>query len=68
MESKISPKQRQWLYGIAASALAILVVYNVVNPEHVPLWLDLAANILGVGGTTTAAVVLKSQREDGTVE
>lgn len=63
-----TPKARNWLYGIAFSGLTVAVAYNLVAPEHVPVWLDLAANLLGVGGTGTAAVVLKQQRKDGTVE
>lgn len=64
----LTARQRNWLYGIACAGLALAVPYKIVDPEHVPLWLDLAANILGVGGTATAAVVLKTQRADGTVE
>lgn len=65
---KLTPARRQQLYYVASAALAILIAYNLVAPEHAPLWLDLAANILGIGGTGTAAVVLKGQRKDGTVE
>lgn len=68
LDKLTTPKARNWLYGIAAAALTAAVAYNLVAPEHVPVWLDLAANILGVGGTGTAAVVLKHQRKDGTVE
>ncbi|UGU31398.1 hypothetical protein LT350_00030 [Mycolicibacterium smegmatis] len=67
MLDKLTPARRQWLYGVAVSALAVAVLYKVVAPEHVPAWLDLIANILGVGGTGTAAVVLNQQRKDGTL-
>mgnify|MGYP001050337864 CR=1 FL=1 len=64
----LTAQQRNWFYGIATSIIAIAAAYKVVEPEHVPLWLDLAANILGVGVGSTAAVVLKSQRDEGLIE
>ena len=64
----LTAQQRNWLYGIACALLAVAVTYKLIDPAHAPLWLDLAANILGIGGTGTAAVVLKTQRADGTVE
>jgi len=65
---KLTAQHRNWLYGVACSTLLVLVAYNLVAPEHAPLWLDLTANILGIGGTGTAAVVLKGQRKDGTLD
>lgn len=64
----ISAKHRNWLYGIACSLLAVAVTYKVVDPAHAPVWLDLAANILGISGTGTAAIVLKTQRAEGVIE
>ena len=72
LEDKTTARQRQWLYGLAVAAVAILVTYKVIDPAHAPLWLDLFINVVGIGtpavASGTAAVVVKKQREDGTVE
>lgn len=72
LEKNTTARQRQWLYGISLAAIALLVTYKIVDPAHAPLWLDLVVNIVGIGTPTaasgTAAVVLKEQRKDGTVE
>lgn len=64
----LSAQHRNWLYGIACSALAVAITYKLIDPAHAPIWLDLAANILGIGGTGTAAAVLKAQRTQGVIE
>ena len=64
--------QRQWVYRIGLACIALMLTYKLIGPEHAPLWIDLLANILGVGGGAAAAgtadVVLKGQRKDGVVE
>ncbi|ACI06245.1 holin [Mycobacterium phage BIB8] len=65
MLNKLTPARRQWLYGIIVAAIAVAVGYRVIAPEHAPLWLDLAANVLGIGGTGTAGYMLSQQRKDG---
>ncbi|MGQ9348968.1 hypothetical protein [Mycolicibacterium gilvum] len=68
LERITSPAGRQWLYGVCFAALATLVGLNLVDPQMVPLWLDLAGAVLGIGGTGTAALVVSKQRKDGTLE
>ncbi|MGB0971624.1 MAG: phage holin [Mycobacterium sp.] len=72
LERLTTPKGRQRLYGIAVVAIALLVTYKIVEPEHAPLWLDLAANILGLGVPTAAAgtanLVVRDQRRNGTLD
>lgn len=67
IERITTPQARQWFYTVAAAALAVAVYYGFVHADAVPLWLGLVAAIgaLGNGG---AAVVVKSQRRDGTLE
>ena len=72
LEQLTTPQGRQWLYGIAAVAIVLLGTYKIIDPAHAPLWLDLAANILGLGipaaATSTATLVVRTQRKDGTLE
>ncbi len=63
-----SPQVRQHLYGIVTAALPILVALNFVDPTLVPLWLNLAAAILGTTTGGVAFVALHGQRKDGSVQ
>lgn len=71
LEQLTTPQGRQWLYGIAVVALALLGAYKIVDPAHAPLWLDLIANVLGLGvpaaATGTATLVVRDQRRNGTL-
>jgi hypothetical protein len=58
---------RQWIYGVVTAVLAVLVVYKIVDADAVPLWLTLAAAILGVGATGTATVAVSKQRKNGSL-
>lgn len=60
-----SSKTRQYVYGVVAVVLSILVAYKLIAPEDVPLWLSLAGTILGVVTTGTATVATKQQRASG---
>ncbi|WP_166905923.1 hypothetical protein [Mycobacterium sp. DL440] len=64
---ELTPERRQWLYGITVAAITVAVGYKAIAPEHAPMWLDLAANVLGISGTGTAGVMLSRQRKDGTL-
>ncbi|OHU29026.1 hypothetical protein [Mycobacteroides chelonae] len=64
---ELTPVRRQWLYGISVASIAVAVGYKAIAPEHAPLWLDLAANVFGIGGTGTAGLMLNRQRKDGTL-
>jgi protein-S-isoprenylcysteine O-methyltransferase Ste14 len=64
----LNAKQRQWLYGIVVAALPLLVVFKLVKPEDVPLWLALVGAVLGTGAAGTAFAAVRRQRKDGTLE
>ena len=49
-----SPQVRKWLYGIVAAAGALGVIYGLVTPDQTDAWLNLAANILAIGGSGLA--------------
>jgi hypothetical protein len=55
----ISPRFRQWLYGIALVAVPLLIAYGVVSAEVAALWAALIAAILGQG---TAFAAITQQR------
>lgn len=55
----ISPKFRQWLYGVVLVGVPLLIVYGVVSAEDAALWSALAAAVLGQG---TAFTALAQQR------
>jgi hypothetical protein len=68
MEKFTSAQARQWLYTVVTAALALLVGYDIVAPDQVPLWLGFAAALFAIGATGTAAVAVSKQRKDGTLE
>ena len=61
-------KTRLYLYGVVSVALTVLVAYKLIDAEAVPMWLNVAATILGVATTSTAGVALAQQRKTGEVE
>ena len=63
----LSPQVRQYLYTVTAAVIAILVTLKVVDPELVPLGLNLAASLLGLSSSTVAALAVNAQRKDGTL-
>jgi hypothetical protein len=64
---RLTAKRRLYLYGVATAVLGVLLFYRLIAPEAVPVWLALAAVILGIGGNATAAVKVAQQRKDGTL-
>ncbi|MGP3708477.1 phage holin [Gordonia paraffinivorans] len=44
-----TPAQRRWLYAIVTALVPILVVYGIIDSSTVPLWIALAAAVLGTG-------------------
>lgn len=62
-----SPQARQYLYGLVLTAMPILVTLNIVDPTLVPLWMNLAAAVLGTTGGGVAFAALRGQRKDGSV-
>jgi hypothetical protein len=50
------PAVRRWLYGVVVAMIPVLVLFGLISPESVQLWLNLAAAILGLGTTALATV------------
>lgn len=44
--SIVPPHVRRWLYGIAAAAAPLAVVYGYVTDQQAVLWLNLAGSVL----------------------
>ena len=56
---------RSALYGVALSAVALLVVYNILPGEQAPLWLGVLAALLGIGTNSLAATkVIPGEKAD----
>lgn len=51
----MSEKQRAYLYRITTAAIALLVVYGVLDEGTAAEWAILAAAVLGVGEGVVAA-------------
>lgn len=47
----LTPQLRAWLYGIVTAIVPLLTIYGIVDQTAAPLWLALAASVLG---TSTA--------------
>ena len=45
--SWLTPQVRRWAYGIITAAVPLLVVYGIIEAATAPLWLALAASVLG---------------------
>lgn len=45
---KLTPAVRRWVYGVAVAAFAVLVFYDVIEPEASPLILALVLAFLNV--------------------
>lgn len=54
MEWILSRKGRATLYAVTIAAVGLLVAYNIVEPDKAPLWLALAAAVLGIAAPATA--------------
>lgn len=63
----LDAKRRMYLYGVTAGLLGVLVFYNIITPDAVPVWLGFAGIVLGIAGNTTAAVKVHQQIKDGSV-
>ena len=47
----LTPQVRGWLYGVITALVPLLIIYGVLDEQTAPLWIALAASILG---TSTA--------------
>lgn len=43
----LTPQVRAWLYGIITALVPILTIYGIIDQNAAPLWLSLAASVLG---------------------
>ena len=48
LDQILNPTNRKWLYGITIAVIAVLTGYDVITADKAPLWLALAAAVLGV--------------------
>lgn len=49
---QIPPAVRDWLYPVALAVIALLGGYGLVAEQMIPLWIALAAALLGTGTAT----------------
>lgn len=43
----LTPTVRRWAYGVILAAVALLVAYGRIEAQVAPLWVALAAAVLG---------------------
>ena len=58
------PAIRRYVYGIVATAIPLLVLFGLITPDQVQLWLNLAAAALGLG---SAALALPNTPKEASV-
>lgn len=63
--SWLTPQARGWLYGILTALIPLLITYGVLDQQTAPLWLALAASILG---TSTALAHTPLKKESLTID
>lgn len=62
-----SVKGRRWVYGVCMAAVALLAGYGIVADEAAPLWIGLAASVLGMG-TVDGVRAARRRRRQTTVK
>lgn len=65
MHRILTPEVRTWLYGVVSAGLAIIAAYGIISAEEVPLWLTLAAALLGLAGSATATAYRPTKLDPG---
>ena len=68
LEKLTSAQARQYGYAVATALLAFAVGYDWISADKLPLWLGLLAAVFAMGATGTAALVVRKQRADGTLD
>lgn len=63
--SWLTPQARGWLYGVLTALIPLLITYGVLDQQTAPLWLALAASILG---TSTALAHTPLKKENLTID
>lgn len=52
----LTPEVRAWLYPVAGAVGVLLVATAKIGPDDLEPWLELIGAILGIGGSTVAAL------------
>lgn len=68
LEKLTSAQARQYGYSLATALLAFAVGYDWITADQLPLWLGVLAAVFAMGATGTAALVVRKQRTDGTLD
>lgn len=58
-------RNRQWLYAITSAAIPLLIAYGIITASSAPLWLTLAAAVLGTASPVVALGHLTPDPEQG---
>ncbi len=58
---QLNEQLRLRIYQILVALQALVVGYNVVEPEQATLWVNLISAALGLGGATLAAANTKKK-------
>lgn len=51
----MKPEHRFLVYRLVAAVLTTLAAYNVVDADLVPVWIEIAGAVLGVGASMLAS-------------
>ena len=63
MMTILTPAVRTWIYTVVTAVLAIIAAYGLISADEVPLWLTLAAALLGLGASGTATAFRPTKTE-----
>lgn len=58
------PESRKYIYGVIGAIGAALVGYQIITQEELLLWLNIAGQVLLVGGSTLAFVNTNKKLEE----
>jgi hypothetical protein len=64
MEALMTRPVRKYLYAVTVAVVALLAGLNLIDPGAVPLWLALAAAVLGIAAPMTAITHLTPSEHD----
>jgi hypothetical protein len=64
MDRMMTREVRKYLYAVTIAAVTVLVAYDVISGEAAPLWLALAAAVLGIIAPATAITHMTPKPSD----
>lgn len=64
MPTFLSRRHRLYLYSIAMMVVPLLVAYDALDANRAPLWLALAAALLGIAAPATAIANISPDPHD----